>query len=165
VTLRNRETHPARQLASYHGFACAVIGVSSRFRSRSRKERRQGHHSPRQRKFFSVFRWYRATKVTNLRVPASSSFRRRGLDVSKPTWLYRDQKVPVGISGIASLRTQRVDAARSSLKLSAPNHLERHVQTPGRDASVPRGTFLWNTWNILWNNQDQPRNGLSRFEP
>lgn len=88
-------------------------------------------------------------EVTNLPVQTGSGSRRRGLGVSEAHPSDRNQKAPVGAPGLQAFRTQRVDAARAFLKLSADNHPERQ-----RDASVPRGTFSWNTWNILWNNQD-----------
>jgi hypothetical protein len=140
VTLRTGESRPARQLASYRGFACAVIGVSRSLSDAIAKERRQGHHSPRQRKFFSLVPV--VPRNQGHKSPGSDlqDLSPAGLDVSEaPPGCFATKRFRSGSPGLQASELRRADAARVSLKLSADNNLERYG-TPRFHVEHFRGT-------------------------
>jgi hypothetical protein len=144
----NRGEPPWPLTRLLHDYAYAVIGVSRSLSDAIAKERPQGHHSARQRKFFSLFPLYRATKVTNLRVQASSISRRRGPDVSESHLaVSRPKGSGRGLQHCKPPNSERVDAARASLKLSPDNHLERYETPPFHVEHFrgTRGTFCGTT--------------------
>jgi hypothetical protein len=121
-----------------HEFADAVIGVSSGFWTRLRK-RRQVTILPVSANFSRLFRSYRATKVTNLRVQTSRSSRRRGLHFGSPPGRIATKGLRSGSPGLQASELRRVEAARASLKLAADNNLERYG-TPRFHVEHFRGT-------------------------
>jgi hypothetical protein len=137
VTLRSGESRPGRQLASYRGFACAVSGVSSRFRTRSRKSGAKPSFSPPAAIFLasSGYTGQPRSQISGFRPLSQAGSRHFG----SPPGCIATKRFRSGSPGLQASELRRVEAARASLKLSADNNLERYG-TPRFHVEHFRGT-------------------------